>query len=352
METAEAWGQNGHKQRVVQVRDWSCTTEARCHAQIASVEGDLALLPPFRDLHHLIIKTTRMQQIVGQLSGFCALETLSLVGAPAANSIALDVSKLGALRHLHIENFAPATVLGPANCTLHASWDAEDPNVSLHARDNWLNSGLWASLNIPLSSFWFRAAHTEEPRGDEEALQRFMSSVHPLDHVSIELPEFGNADVPVQMSQELWSGLLGAKNVHIRTTLDCAIHLLEHNPSWANFLLNGTQADLRVESVHGLLVGLEDLTVCCTFCGPVCLQMAKELEKMDRAWFVNDSCDFAEYYPMHRFTTVSSSNYESFNRLMYCGCHSCLTCLLHEGRLPEDFKVPDDKGPLSKLESL
>lgn len=280
-----------------------------------------------------------MQQIVGRLSGFRALETLSLVGAPIANGIALDVSDLSALRHLHIENFAPATVLGPANCTLHASWDDKNPKSCLDGRSDWLKSGLWASLNIPLSSLWFRAAETEDPRGDEEALQSFMSSVHPIDHVSVELSEFGNDENPVQLSQDLWAGLLGAKNVRIIATYDCAIHLLEHNPAWANFALDSCQTDLRVRSFPGLLDGLQDLAVRCTFCGPMCLRIAKELEEMDRSWFVDAPGEFLEDYPTHHFTTVSSSNRNRFDRLMYCGCHSCLTCLFHEGELPEDFQV-------------
>jgi len=310
--------------------------------QIASVEGDLALLPPFRDLHHLIIKTARMQQIIGRLSGFCALETLSLVGAPTANGIALDVSELGALRHLHIENFAPATILGPANCTLHASWDDENPNTFPDGRSDWLKSGLWASLNIPLSSFWLRAGEMDWAKEDEETLQRLMSSIHPGDLVSMELPEFGTDENPVQLSQELWSGLLGAKNVRIATTKQCCVHLLEHNPSWVNFALESFgHAGLQVGSIPGLLDSLEDMAIYCKcFCGPLSLQIAKKLEDMDREWYVYSWVRVFAVNPMYCFTTMSTSKYTRFDHLMYCGCHACLTCLLHAGKLPKDLKVP------------
>ena len=319
--------------------------------QIASVGGffsaGLGSKGPFRSLCHLTISSTVITN-VNMLHGLPALETLSIEGRVGPSRILLDLGPLKTLKHLHLANFAPRELRAPAGCQLHASWERAQYDsewTALESLQGWLQSRLWTSLTIPLSSFTLQAAYNyPEDNGqfidkllehvpdqyiwDADPLTSILSLDAPFEHISLSLASFGTAAAPLGISESSRQGLLRAKTVRIQTSGECHLRVSGKSPAWEYLSLEAGGV-LRPEfhDLHGALSGLDFLFQGCRLFDSQLWQVPAKLAHAGQVCHVART--EGDYI---KLTNVSGKDRQAaFDHLMYCGCHCCQECLFLMG---------------------
>ena len=297
----------------------------------------------FASLRHLIIKTKSMGQVLQELPQFSVLRTLRLQSSLYKPlRMALDVTALPELKHLSIVNFSVKSIAAPQGCQLHASWNDPDGTEDHVA---WLRSSMWASWNIPLSSFQM---HEENHVMDDalKVLEGILSRSAPLIYLCLDICRLVGNGKPFEISEHRWQGIVRAKNLRLMThAIDgfAQLSLGKCTPAWERLSLEAAdEIDLDSQSKSSIFAGLQEFTVCGKPRAPLAVRICSELQHMGRTCHVRACTEsFRGEVPgdgVYHLTSVSEGDTQSFDEAMACGCQSCLLCLRRNGDLPAAFK--------------
>ena len=305
------------------------------------------------------------ERVLAQLPSFRALRMLCLEHSKSKRialpqGMGVDLTGVPTLKHFAIVNWYADSIRGPEGCKLHASYDPNGfggPSRSAQ----FVFSGMWASKNLPLASFF----PIDQNGGQDaalEALDKILSQDGPLDFVYMELDHaFGSSRKPLEISEQRWQGLLTASNLRLFTWEGCILRLPGACPAWKclNIISEG-EIDLSRQSMGHLVAGLKSFYLSGSVPLSLSDQLSAKLARTGRQCHVSAhspiSSDDENHIARHPrdglfdVTNVSEADQESFDLSMSCGCQCCLLCLRRSGVLPREFQViPKTWSPFGTL---
>ena len=330
------------------------------HVQGLSLTSNLPSLPYYDSLRHLIIETHRMECVIvhlPKLGASCTLKLESLSMRQPQN-LALNVTALKELEHLTIVNFYVNSIAAPRGCMLHACWEdkAYEGNnvVSLEA---WLCSTMGSSANIPLASLLLHDSSGSTTAG-LQALEEILSGERRFDVLSLELSDLMESDMPLEVSEHRWQGILRARNLRLAAVDKRVLVLLSGIPSWERLSLEADEHRAVCLFTHSMssLAGLQDFNVYGMQQVPLAVQLGTQMARAGRRCHVRLCTGPAPAWLVqggHHITSVSEDDMSSFDEIMTCGCQCCLLCLRRDGILPRDFReLPRMHSPFGTLRTL
>ncbi len=309
-----------------------------CHETIA--------LPLFAGLKHLILSTASSADVpITTLKNAVALETLSLgIFEEYADwsQKDIDVSHLHALKHVRIENFAPQELHVPDGCLLHFVWDEDHTDGSKFGQ--WVQvQSLWQAQRNPLGSLQIYLKPGESQADKMIALKRLLTGDHELAYISLWVPELGDEKQPFLVDPSSCQMLALAERVASCSEKVCSIHITDMPPKWNNLSIRAPRVSLEVEDTAALVCSLdnfwiEGITTHGFFLG----SMMHELYQSDRRCSINRRPGRGTPGGFSAGTLHGCAAKSRFQKLMCCGCSSCLPCLSEGGKLPRGSPCSKD----------
>ena len=332
-----------------------CASNMSLQMQVLMTERSafcLSAMPYLPRLRHLIWGDYSIAQLCPLLSGFYALQTLVLGGIQSRDNLVLDLARLRALEHLHIINFAPQSIAACEGCKLHVSWD-EEASVA-HKQyptfTEWLQSSLWASLEMPLGSLKLTYRDYMSER-EMRALEKILNQDTHVDFVSLAVRDFGSELDPIQISKKHWQRMLTTKVLNITTDTTCNLRLENDWPSWTHLRINSRGSiQLEAESMQGVPKALQHCSIRgdsfrCTFmevlCAGNCSTGSLQASAIGQQT-IGGSGRKKSTGPYSLSATAGSAKAGFMDSLMVCGCHACLPCLRRDGVVSEDIRIQYD----------
>jgi hypothetical protein len=297
------------------------------------LEGPFAL-PPFQSLRHLILSfMDELQDFLWALVSQDKVlpETLSVTAACEYTDCSnwdLSFLKFRALKHLHLQNFAPKSVALPPDCKLHASFNC--PSSNADDLGDWLGaSNVWKDLFWCLASFQVTSTYSlnQPARAD---LTDILSRVQGTEYIHLSLPTLGSDREPLLIAHDSCQGLALAQTVRILCQGVCNIKITGITVGWANVLIQARTLYLGSDALAPLLHGLEAFRISSRAMG---MRMVQALNNIGRQYEVNYDDDHASGLSELR-SVLSAAQRKAYDDRMQCGCHCCLACLQRGGVLP------------------
>lgn len=204
--------------------------------------------------------------------------------------LTLELRGLPALKHLRLDNLAPASISVPEGCQLHKSWDdvifyPEGQQFEAFRVDSWLAKSLWEDLPLPLSSFQLTTNAETTPAG-LEALQSIFTTCTSFESVLLQ-PGKGGFTIEISSTDQGWNACLQPKSLSILTMDGCSLRILDGQSSWESLVLYNVDSgllELLLPSTSALLSNLKDF---CMYTqdtrGPFLVQLQLVMSRSGRA---------------------------------------------------------------------
>ena len=167
------------------------------------------------DLYHLLDDFGS-----GYMQAFPQLETLRMRSThPSLNHLDLDLSHWHGLRHLHIIDWAPQTIMVSTRCQVQAVWSRRF-HVNAH---DWLLSPCWRAPGIQLISL------VVEGEWPTEIQVHFVHQIivchRELEWLEIRSPRLGSEEIPIIFPAHYFNRFKSPLTVKISTTKGCWLYL-------------------------------------------------------------------------------------------------------------------------------
>ena len=249
----------------------------------------------------------------------------------------IDVTHVTKLKHLRCMNFALADLKMPDGCQLHAYLDMSYKGdmvypLGPHLRPiPVLRCPMWNLFSKRLGSLCLTLSkHLNIKRVQE--LQAMVRSACQLDFVSFEVQDLGSEENPF----DIFEVFACTRRVVILVQYDCWLKCSPSCQSSCQHLSITCEGilSMRLQGLPAFVHGL------CSFSiqyqrlmGVSPFELVSALEG-DRRRVVKQ--DMLKNRTRWVHTQDSCQRIQAFDRLMYCGCHTCPECLFMDGNFMKD----------------
>ena len=163
------------------------------------------------------------------MQAFSHLETLRLRAWRSfpfsVNSLDFDISGVQRLRHLHIEDWSPRSIITAPGCRIYARWHAAEPHslkpIGVATRQ-WLQSPCWRASGTNLAALHVEHSLGFGPTG-VRAIQTILECQHGLERVTINTAagSLGTEEIPFTVPSHDITNLDKLLRVEISTSSGC-----------------------------------------------------------------------------------------------------------------------------------
>ena len=295
-------------------------------------------------LRHLILWTRDLPAMVGRLNDLTSLETLSLRAETSGSCLdvipTIDVTRMTNLKHLRCMDFAVAHLKMPEGCQLHFYLDNSYKGDVVYPLGPGsrpipvLRCPMWNMFSKRLGSLCLTLCNPLDPERVQE-LQAIVRSACQLDFVRLEVQDLGSKKNPFDISEVF----AGTRRVVIVVEYNCRLKCSPSSRSSCQHLSIRCEGKLsmQLQKLPAFLHGL------CSFSiqyrrlrGVSPVDLVSALEGDGRHVVKQDMLGKRTRW-VH--TQDSCKRIQAFDRLMFCGCHTCPECLFMDGKFMKDKSI-------------
>ena len=291
-------------------------------------------LPDAPHLRHLILRSTHLHTLVGELQKLRSLETLSLQVCDTwleahnpCHAAMVDLAHLPCLKHLRYTDFMPADTKMPEGCQLHFCinlhlLDALDYRIArmMRLNINWLRFS-WDHSFVHLGSLClnFPLAFEEDELQD---LRAALLRAPNLDYVRLNILHLGDSE----KGFDIFDVFAHVKQVVLTTTGSC---WLSGCPSSGQMRKDlsvtcNTGLNMHLPGLLGFMRGLCRFSLQCSRLSGVTPEtLVNSAAAVGRRAVIEN---LPEEGACRVHTQGSLQQQQAFEQLMLCGCHNCAGC--------------------------
>ena len=291
------------------------------------------------NLRHLMLHTNQLATLVGRLNGLTSLETLSLrahgMGCYLETIPAIDVADLAQLKHLRLMDFALTDLKVPEGCQLHVYLDGLYKGDMVLTRPSTfirvLCCPMWTLVPKRLRSLCITLKGGLDDE-NMQGLQAITIGAPQLEFIRLEFRGLGSEQDPL----DIFNVFSRIKRVVIVVEEDCWLRCPPsciHSCKNLSVSCKGTLS-LRLPEVSTLVRDLSSFS----------FQFMK-LKGLSRVKLMSVLRGVGKHFVKRQMldkdicwvhTQDGLRQTQAFDRLMFCGCHTCPECLFMDGKFMKD----------------